>query len=43
VDFEALTRLAALGADLISAGALTHSAKTSDLALDVRPGGTPDS
>lgn len=42
VGFEALPRLAALGADLLSAGALTHSAPASDLALDVRPGGKPD-
>jgi nicotinate-nucleotide pyrophosphorylase (carboxylating) len=37
VGFEDLPRLAALGPDLVSAGALTHSAKNSDLALDVRP------
>jgi nicotinate-nucleotide pyrophosphorylase (carboxylating) len=42
VDFENLPRLAALGPDLVSAGALTHSAPASDVALDVRPAGKPD-
>jgi len=42
VSFEKLAHLAALGPDLVSAGALTHSVKTSDLALDVRPAGAPD-
>ncbi|MCK4594773.1 nicotinate-nucleotide diphosphorylase (carboxylating), partial [bacterium] len=36
VRFEDLPRLAALGPDLISAGALTHSAPASDVALDIR-------
>ncbi len=36
VRFEDLPRLAALGPDIISAGALTHSAPASDVALDIR-------
>jgi nicotinate-nucleotide pyrophosphorylase (carboxylating) len=43
VRFEDLPRLAALGPDLISAGALTHSAPASDLALDIRSRGASDS
>jgi nicotinate-nucleotide pyrophosphorylase (carboxylating) len=38
VTLERLPRLAALGVDFISLGALTHSARAMDLSLELRPG-----
>ncbi len=39
VSLETVGAIAATGVDLISAGALTHSARCLDVALDIAPGG----
>jgi nicotinate-nucleotide pyrophosphorylase (carboxylating) len=41
VTLARLPKLAALGVDFVSMGALTHSARAMDLSLELLPEGTP--